>query len=82
MNVSRKIGSFLALLSERRLLYVSRAGCKSIQRDPAVIGGSAMLMLLITVPIDESVGPEKTGDPSIARGGWQHLGRLTKFRYV
>jgi len=48
---------------------VSRAGCKSIQRDPAVIGGSAMLMLLITVPIEESVGPEKTGDPSIARGG-------------
>jgi hypothetical protein len=26
-------------------------------------------MLLITVPIEESVGPEKTGDPSIARGG-------------
>jgi hypothetical protein len=24
---------------------------------------------LITVPIEESVGPEKTGDPSIARGG-------------
>jgi hypothetical protein len=41
-----------------------------------------MLMLLITVPIDESVGPEKTGDPSIARGGWQHLERMTKFRYV
>ncbi len=67
MNVSRKIGSPLALLSDRRLLYVSRAGCKSIQRDPAVIGGSAILMLLIDVPIEKSVGPGKTGDSSIAR---------------